>query len=615
VRFFNEYFGIPYPFGKLDIVAIPDFAAGAMENVGAITFRERLLLIDPERASLGVRKQVAAILSHEIAHMWFGNLVTMKWWDDIWLNEGFATWSESKPLAVWRPEWNIRLDDAAATQSALGLDALRSTRSIRTKVETPAEINEVFDAIAYEKSAAVLRMVEGFVGADSFRKGITAYLSKYAFGNATGEDFWREMTASTGRPADRIMQSFVEQPGAPVLSVGTKCTGATTEIALRQERFIGAPDATPPPQVWTLPVCFKANDGQPRCEVISEREHPVSASSCNNVFANAQSRGYFFTEYPPERVRGLGRSAPGLEPVERLGLLGDEWWMVRGGRHDVGVYMDLAGLLGDNETAAVTDAIATRLEFANAYLVRSSERPRYEGWVRRRFGPTLRAMGLPGDLRDPDERLSRRAMLLKLVGVTGNDTEAQHKARELALAYIAQPMSLPGTLVPDVLRVAAVGGDVMLYDLYVAQLQKVAGQPEEYYRFFNALTWFRDPALIKRTLAFAVSPAVRTQDTGTLIANLIARPWSRDTAWDFTKAQWPTLIQKLGTFQGIPTIISSLGSMCSTQKAADVRQFFAKNPVPSAERTLQQSLERIEVCAALAQRQSTPMSDWLRTAE
>ena len=614
LTFFNGYFGIPYPFDKLDIIAVPDFAAGAMENVGAITFRERLLLVDAERASLRVRKQVAGILSHEIAHMWFGNLVTMKWWDDIWLNEGFATWSESKPVAAWRPEWNVHLDDAAATQTALGLDALRSTRPIRTKVETPSEINEVFDAIAYEKSAAVLRMVEGFVGAEAFRKGINAYLSKYSYGNASGEDFWREMSAATGRPVDRIMQSFVGQPGAPVLSVRTRCTGTTTDIHVRQERFIGAPDATGPAQTWTLPVCFKANDGQARCEVASEPEHIVSAPACNNVFANAHSRGYYFTEYPPETVRGLGRSAPGLEPVERLGLLGDEWWMVRGGRHDVGVYLDLAALIADDETAAVTDAIATRLEFVDAYLVQPRDRARYEGWVRRRFGPALRAMGIPGDARESDERHSRRATLLELVGITGNDGEVQHQARELAVAYIADPESLPGTLVPDVLRVAAVGGDAKLYDLYLARVQKLAAQPEEYYRFFNALPWFRDPALVQRTLAFAISPSVRTQDTGSLIANSIARPWSQDTAWEFTKAQWPTLLEKLGTFQGIPTIISSLGSMCSTSTAAEVRQFFAKNPVPSAERTLQQAIERIEVCAALAERQSGPMSAWLQNA-
>jgi aminopeptidase N len=614
LRFFNDYFGIPYPFGKLDIVAVPDFAAGAMENVGAITFRERLLLVDPERASLGMRKQVAGILSHEIAHMWFGNLVTMKWWDDIWLNEGFATWSESKPVAVWRPEWNVPVDEAAATQSALGLDALRSTRPIRTKVETPEEINEVFDGIAYEKSAAVLRMVEGFVGEEAFRKGVSSYLAKYAYGNAAGEDFWTEMTAATGRPVDRIMRSYVEQPGAPVVIVRNRCTAGTTEIALRQERFIGAPGAAAPQQTWTMPVCFKANDGQPRCEVMTERDHTVKAASCDNVFANARSRGYYFSEYTPEVVRSLGRSAPGLEPVERLGLLGDEWWMVRGGRHDVGVYMDVAASLAEDEAAAVVDAIATRLEFADAYLVRPPERPRYAAWIRQRFGPTLNRLGIPGGLRDPDERHSRRATLLELVGVTGNDPGVQRRARELAVGYISQPMSLPGTLAPTVLRVAAAAGDAMLYEQYLAQVQKLAGEPEEYYRFFNALPWFRDAPLVKRTLQFAISPVVRTQDTGALIANLIARPWSQDAAWEFTKTQWPMLVQKLGTFQGIPTIISSLGSMCSRQKAEDVRQFFAKHPVASSERTLAQALERIEVCAALAERQAAPLAAWLQSA-
>src|SRR5687767_13732531 len=174
LAFYNTYFGIKYPFGKLDILAIPDFAAGAMENAGAITFRERLLLVDPERASLGMLKRVAGIISHEIAHQWFGNLVTMKWWDDIWLNEGFATWIASRPIAAWRPEWKVELDDAADTQSALGIDALRSTRAIRMKVETPDEINEVFDGIAYEKTAGVLRMIEGFVGPDAFRRGISS---------------------------------------------------------------------------------------------------------------------------------------------------------------------------------------------------------------------------------------------------------------------------------------------------------------------------------------------------------------------------------------------------------------------------------------------------------
>ncbi len=198
---------------------MPDFSAGAMENAGAITFRERLLLVDPANSSVAARKRVAGIISHEIAHQWFGNLVTMKWWDDIWLNEGFATWMANKPVAAWRPDWHVELDDAADTQGALGIDAMRSTRPIRMKVETPAEINEVFDGIAYEKTAAVLRMIESYVGPDAFRQGVASYLKRFSYANAAGEDFWNEVAKVTGKPVDRILRSFVDRAGAPVLSV------------------------------------------------------------------------------------------------------------------------------------------------------------------------------------------------------------------------------------------------------------------------------------------------------------------------------------------------------------------------------------------------------------
>src|SRR5688572_7423016 len=614
LSFYNNYFGIRYPFGKLDIIAVPDFAAGAMENAGAITFRERLLLVDPERASLGVRKSVASIISHEIAHQWFGNLVTMKWWDDIWLNEGFATWIASRPLAAWRPEWKVELDDAADTQSALGLDALRSTRAIRIQVETPDQINEVFDGIAYEKTAGVLRMIEGFVGPDAFRRGISSYLKKFSYGNAAGEDFWGEMASVTGRPIDKIMQSYVSQPGSPVLSVDARCTGSNNNITLSQERFVGTPNGSTSPQTWTVPACFKATDGQPRCEVVDRPKQAVTASSCANVFANADGRGYYFTQYAPAAMRGLTTSVGGLKPVERISLLGDEWWMVRGGRHDIGVYLDLAGSLAGDDTAAVTDAIASRLTYTLEYVVKPAQRPRYQAWIRERFGPALTALGVPGDAADSDERQSRRAELLNLVALGGNDPALQARARELAAGYIANPMSLPGTLAPAILRIAAAAGDATLYDRYLAQLERVSGQPEEYYRFFNALTAFSDPALVQRTLQFAVSPAVRTQDTGQLISGLLGQSSSREAAWAFVQAQWPTLTQKLGTFQGIPGIIGALGSFCSRDAAAQVKQFFAKNPVPSAERTLQQALERIENCAVLVERQSPALDAWIAAA-
>lgn len=614
LAFYNDYYGIEYPFDKLDIVGIPDFAAGAMENTGAITFREQYLLADPERASLSTKKNVAAILSHEIAHQWFGNLVTMKWWDDIWLNEGFATWMANKPLAVWKPEWNVELDEVEETQRALALDALRSTRAIRTRVETPEAINEVFDAIAYEKSAGVIRMVERYVGADAFRRGVASYLRKHSYANAAAEDFWSEVTQVAGKPVDHIMKSYVDQAGVPVLEVTSACTGATTEVTVQQERFVGTPGASPPSsQTWTIPICFKPFPDSPAaCHVVSKPRETLAVRGCAaEPFVNAGSLGYFLTEYAAETVRAFSRKARGtLAPAERLGLIGDEWWMVRAGRHDIGVFLDLAGALAGDTTAAVAESIVSKVAYTAEYLVSQAKKPEFEAWVRGRFRPILDRLGVPGG--DDDElQQSRRAALLELVGIWGAAAEVQARARELALGYIADPASLPGTIAPAVLEVAAYGGDAALYERYLARMKQLAPEPEAYYRYFNALPYFRDPALMKRTLVLANSPEVRTQDSATLIAGLLARPWGRDVAWAFVKAEWSTLIDRLGTFQGIPIIVSATGNLCSADAAQDVEAFFDAHPVESAERGIRQAVERIESCAALHARQAQPLSTWL----
>ena len=360
VKFYNEWTGIRYPFGKLDLIGIPDFSAGAMENAGAITFREEDLLADQERASLDTRKTVAATISHEIAHQWFGDLVTMKWWDDVWLNEGFATWMANKPLAAWRPEWRVDLDDVQETQIAVSTDALRTTRPVRTAVETPTEINGVFDTIAYEKTASVLRSVEAYVGPDLFRTAVRSYLRRHAFGNASGDDFWAEVARVTGKPVDRIMKPYIEQPGVPVVSVTARCRGNTTDVRLHQERFVGAPgadSALPASPLWAIPVCFKTGrDGASQCTLLDTRDQAMTLSSCAaHPFGNPNGSGYYLTEYSPEDVRAIAHTArTSLEPSERLNLLGSEWWMVRAGRHDVGVYLDLASsLVGDDTTPVV----------------------------------------------------------------------------------------------------------------------------------------------------------------------------------------------------------------------------------------------------------------------
>jgi len=618
LKFYNQWTGITYPFGKLDIIGVPDFAAGAMENIGAITFREEELFADPQQASLGTRKTVASVLSHEIAHQWFGDLVTMKWWDDIWLNEGFATWMANKPLAAWHPEWQVDLDEVAERQAAVRTDALRSTRPIRTSVESPDEINEVFDGIAYEKTASVLRTIENYVGPELFRKGVVAYLRKYSFANATGDDFWTEVARTTGTPVDRIMRPFIEQGGVPLVTIDPKCQGSATSVSLHQERFVtlgGEPPSSSP--LWAVPVCFKSpGDATPQCSLLERRDQTASLPACQaNVFGNANGRGYYLSEYPPEKVLALARtSRSSLAPPERLTLLGDEWWMTRSGRHDIGVYFDTASALASDEAPSIIEQIARSLRSAHDAILQPSDAPRFEEWVRRHFGPELTALGPAGSASDSDDRQSRRATLLSLVGLTGNSPDVQRQARELALRYVGDPTSIPPTLASTVLNVAAYQGDAALYDTYMAQLPKLKGKPEEYYRFFNALTWFRDPALVQRTLRFAISPDVRTQDTATLIGGLFGRPPSREAAWAFVRENWDNLTRRLGIFQSIPRIAGAVGAFCERQKHAEVEQFFKEHPVPGAERTLRQAFELIDSCVVLKERQAPAASAWLASA-
>ncbi|MBV8630641.1 MAG: M1 family peptidase, partial [Silvibacterium sp.] len=242
LHYYNDYFGIKYPMPKLDMIALPDFEAGAMENFGAITYRETALLVDDKTASVDAKKGVASVVAHEMAHQWFGDMVTMQWWDNLWLNEGFATWMENKPVAAWRPEWNIPQDVAAGLNGTLNLDAQHTTRTIRAKAETPDEINEMFDGITYGKAGAMLLMVENYEGEETFRRGVHNYLAAHMYGNATAEDFWNAQTEVSRKPIDKVMTSFVEQPGEPLLSFDNP---AANSVKVGQQRFFLSPSANP----------------------------------------------------------------------------------------------------------------------------------------------------------------------------------------------------------------------------------------------------------------------------------------------------------------------------------------------------------------------------------
>ena len=607
VAFFNEYFGIPYPYEKLDIIGVPDFAAGAMENAGAITFRERLLLADEQTASIAIRKSVASVISHELAHQWFGNLVTMKWWDDIWLNEGFATWAANKPLAAWKPEWNMALNAATETQAAIGLDSMRSTRAIHTAVNTPAEIGEVFDLIAYQKTAGVLGMVEAYVGPEKFREGVSSYLSKHALGNAAGEDFWNEMTRVTEKPVHRIMKSLVEQPGTPLLSVKTKCVNETTEIAITQSRLIASPTA--PRELtsahWTLPVCVKAANGTSSCTVVSEPAETIRVPGCGATLVNADAHGYYVTDYEPAALTALARRT--LTPPEKISLLGDEWRLVRAGRHDIGGYLDLAAAFARDTTPEVVSEMAFRIGTVLSDIADTAQRPAFEAWIRKHFRPTLDSIGVSSAEGDSDAVNQLRGTLLQFLS---SDPDLQKRARGLAERYLDQPTAVPPSLVSSVLQVAAAGGDARLYERYVAKMKASTSAPEEYYRFFNALAAFKTAELRARTLKFALSDEVRSQDAPLLVAQQLVASSSQDAAWAFVKSEWAAVSGKIKP-NAMPAVANALGAFCSPAMSADIRAFFAAHPVPEAARTLQQTYERIATCAAIDERQSPAFAKWL----
>jgi aminopeptidase N len=612
VEFYNGYFSIPYPFKKLDIVAVPDFAAGAMENTGAIFYRETLLLSD-DSASVDVRRNIALVLAHEIAHQWFGNLVTMKWWDDLWLNEGLADWMMTKPVNAWRPDWNTELEELSGAHTAMAVDALRSTRPIRSAASTPAEINELFDPIAYQKGAAVIRMLEAWVGDEPFRQAINAYIEKFQSANARAEDFWDTLTGSAGKPIDRVMRTFVDQPGVPLVSLELDCAGAAPAATLAQERYFRDPAVKNRREtLWQIPVCLAGPGGATTCELLDAGQKTIPLETCPAwKLANAGARGYYRSALDPGVLTEMADETGKLSESERMALLSDEWALARAGRHDVGVVLDLAAGFAAERTPEVVGTLASVLAGVGETLTVTGTRVPYRAWVARLIWPALTEVGTTARPNDTDSTKTLRATLFTILGRTARDGRALAMARELVSGELAKPGSVDSTLLSSLVELAAIQGDVGLYDGYVAR-SKAAATPEERYLYLYGLTSFNQPALIERTFELALSPAVRSQDAKYVIARLLANPDARNLAWQLVQEQWAGVQARTGEFVANTVIVNALGSFCDARRADEVEKFFLVNKVPDAARTLQQSLEHIRSCARFAELQRPNLAEWVK---
>jgi len=630
----QDYMAIDYPFGKLDLVAIPDFAAGAMENAGAIFFRESLLLVDADRASVGTRSRVAVVVAHELAHQWFGNLVTMRWWDDLWLNEGFATWMEGKVVAAWRPEWHVDLDEQMSVQRAANLDLLETTRPIRTPVETPSEIQEVFDSIAYQKGAAVVGMVEQFVGRDAFRGAVNAYLERHAYGHATSEDFWMTVARVTRRPeVGAIVRSFVDRPGIPAVDIDLDCRQGRGIVTLSQSRASAAgpraeatsdPAHRPEPRrspssvnaaagegdLWAIPMCLRWPSDDTRgttqeCTVLDQRAERLTLDRCVSwAIANPDGTGYFRSVYEPAALAALSRDFATLSPSGQLSVLTDVWSDVRSGRSDVSAFLRLVEGLDDFGVSALAEHIGARLVFVHEYFTTEASRPAFEAWVRRRLSPAL------ADVDARDTRL--RAALIRTLAVAGRHLLVLTRARAAVTTHIGAPdrARTDGELLNAYVTAAAISGDEALYEDFL-RMSRSADRPEERNRFLFALAAFRDRALLTRTVEYALTPEVRAQDAPLLIARVFDNPDGRVVAWPLVQQHWTAILDKTHGFAGSGRIIDAMGAFCRSDVLDDMERFFRTHPVPSTERTRRQALDRIATCARVAPSQQQGLETWL----
>jgi aminopeptidase N len=447
---------------------------------------------------------------------------------------------------------------------------------------------------------------------------VNAYLQAHAYGNATSQDFWNTMTEVSGKAIDRILPTFVNQPGAPLLEVSLSCVNNRSQLDIAQQRFTLDPASPParPPERWQIPVCVKAASSTAGgCDLIADNRQTLSLGpSCVPwAFANAGADGYYRTAYSPDTLRAL---APRIEEVltapERLSLAGDEWALVRAGRHTAGDYLTLASGFAREHTEGVLSNVTERLGFIEEYLTDTASRPRFQRFVRSLFDPLFQEIGFTSTPVDSDERRSLRATLISTLGITGADDQVAATARAALDRSLAGGPPLDATLSRSIIAVAAQRGDRALFDSLLAASER-ATSPDERYRYLYALADFRDPALIDRALEYTLSPNLRSQDTSAFLSRLLGEEAARPRTWAFIKQHWTALEPKVSIFGGDTSIVGALSSFCDATARDDISAFFRQHPLPAAARTLSQTIERINNCAALRGAQTPVVASWLAT--
>ena len=596
--YFTDYFDIPYPGDKLDLVAIPDFAAGAMENLGLVTFRETALLIDPETSSLAERQVVSAGVGHELAHMWFGDLVTMEWWEGIWLNEAFATFMEKQCTDHFRPEWQRWVTFNQGRDQALLVDGQHSTRPIEFEVSSPSECAAMFDVLTYVKGCAVLRMLEMYLGEETFRDGIRLYLKRHAHGNAVTGDLWSALEATSRQPVGSIMDTWILQGGYPLVSI--------TEDTISQEPFAyaKAAGASAIGSRWKIPVLLRTLGGGPSVRhLLEEQSAPIAVDGV--TVANARGYGFYRTAYGADQLVQLAARLEELDELERAVLLSDTWASILVGRSEYGEVLRVGRGLAHLDEPAAWEIVANALRLADR-IVDDSDRDALAHAVRVLWAPVHSRLGWAPEPGESSQAVQLRPLALQQLGTLGRDPAvvAEAVARfddhltggDLADAIVGITMSQGRP------------GDVATCE----QRHLQATTPQEKRRYLLAPADTPDTAVVLAQLERALGAEVRSQDAPIFVSALMRNRAAGPQVWRAVTQRWDELIDRFPDNSYVAFVASVPTFASDPELAAEVRSFHEGHPVPVGQQRVSQILDLMDVNVAVARRSRRALAATLR---
>jgi alanyl aminopeptidase len=606
----EAYFDIPYPYDKLDDAAVPRNFGGAMENAGLIISGDTVLIASKTNLSDRFRETTASVLAHEVAHQWFGDLVTMAWWDDIWLNEAFATWMAHKVYLV-RPEWQPEVEAAEARRRAMTADVLANARQIRQPIKSVDDMAGAFDDITYRKGATVIGMFERAVGPDKFRKGVHDYLAAHADGNGTTADFVAAISAAAGTDVAPAFSSFLDQPGLPAVALKVDCKGGKGHVELAQSRYLPV-GSTGTPASWQIPVCIRAGAGKKtevKCATL-EATGEIALDFCPAwVHGNADAAGYYTVVYDAPALTEVV-AADHLDLAEQLALVQDIALQLTGGTLPADRALDAFAHLATHAAPDTLAALAQAVDLIqDRGLVPGAQAAGFTAWVERVFGARARALGWRARPGEPAANRRLRAPLLTAVALHGRDKPLRDEARALADRWLEDKKTLDGDNAPAVLRVAAWTGDDPFLHRVLGGLGKATGQDRDL--LVGMLYQFNDPVLIGRATQALLGDDIQIGDL-LPIRRLALTGAARPGMLKFVGEHFDALIGKLGDFGGI-LLLSGL-PLCDDESLATYRQLF-EDKLPrlrGGPRAFAGVVERATLCKAARKAQEAPMAAYFK---